>query len=110
MKTNYFDWSSMMRVMLRAWSLWTTVKEDAFDEVKDQMAMVALLRGMPLEMASTLALKPSTKAAWDHLESSRLGFDRARMLSAVYPVDRCGERRLPWHPPPGRGALPHALQ
>jgi hypothetical protein len=32
-------------------------------------------------MASTLALKPSAKATWDQLESSRLGSDRARISS-----------------------------
>jgi hypothetical protein len=35
-----------------------------------------------LEMAASLASKPTAKAAWDQLESSRLGSDRARMSSA----------------------------
>jgi hypothetical protein len=39
----------MMRVMLRARGLWTTIKEGATDEVENQMAMEDLLRGMPLE-------------------------------------------------------------
>jgi hypothetical protein len=77
-KTNCADWS----VMLRARGLWTAVKEGAADEVEDQMAMEALLRGVPLEMTASLASKPSAKAAWDQLESSRLGSDRARMSSA----------------------------
>jgi hypothetical protein len=81
-KTYYTDWSSMMRVMLRAHGLWTVVKEGTTDEVEDQMAMEALLCGVPLEMASSLALKPFAKAAWDLLESARLGSDRARMSSA----------------------------
>jgi hypothetical protein len=72
----------MMKVMLRARGWWTAVKEGAVVEVEDQIAMEALLRGVPLEMVASLASKPSTKAAWDQLESSRLGFDRARMLSA----------------------------
>jgi hypothetical protein len=38
-KTNYFDWSVMMRVMLHTRGLWATVKEGATDEVEDQMAM-----------------------------------------------------------------------
>jgi hypothetical protein len=81
-KTNYADWSTMMKVMLRARGLWTAVKEGAADEIEDQMAMEALLRGVPLEMTTSLASKPSAKAAWDQLESSRLGSDRARMSSA----------------------------
>jgi hypothetical protein len=81
-KTNYDNWSTMMKVMLRAKGLWAAVKEGAADEVEDQMAMEALLRRVPLELAASLASKPSTKAAWDQLESSRLGFDRACMSSA----------------------------
>jgi hypothetical protein len=45
------------------------------------MAMEPLLRGVPLEMAVSLTLKPSAKAAWDKLESSHLGSDRARMAT-----------------------------
>jgi hypothetical protein len=44
--------------------------EGATNEVEDQIAMEALLRGLPLEMASTLASKPSAKVAWDQVESS----------------------------------------
>jgi hypothetical protein len=46
------------------------------------MAMEALLHGVPLEMAASLASKPTGKVAWDQLESSRLSSDRARMSSA----------------------------
>jgi hypothetical protein len=81
-KTNYTDWSAMMRVMLRARGLWAAVKQGTTDEVEDQMSMEALLRDMPLEMAPSLVSKPSAKAAWDQLESLRFGSDRARMSSA----------------------------
>jgi hypothetical protein len=39
------------------------VKEGTTDEVEDQMAMEALLCGMPLEMAASLTSKPTAKAA-----------------------------------------------
>jgi hypothetical protein len=83
-KTNYSDWSAMMRVMLRARGLRVTVKEGATDEVEDQMAMEALLYGVPLEMAASFASKPFAKVAWDQLESSCLGSDRAHMASAQH--------------------------
>jgi hypothetical protein len=72
----------MMRVMLRARCLWDTIKEGAADKVKDHMAMEALLQEVPLEMASTLASKPSAKVARDQLESSRLGSDHAHISAA----------------------------
>jgi hypothetical protein len=34
-ETNYTNWSSMMRVMLRARGLWTAVTEGTIDEVED---------------------------------------------------------------------------
>lgn len=81
-KTNYTDWSSMMKVMLRARGLWVAVKDGTDDEIEDQTAMEALLRGVPLEMASSLTSKESAKAAWDHLAAARLGSDRARVAAA----------------------------
>jgi hypothetical protein len=39
------------------------VKEGTTDEVEDQMAMEALLCGMPLEMAASLTSKPTAKVA-----------------------------------------------
>jgi hypothetical protein len=69
MKTNFSDWSTMMRVMLRARGLCAAIKDEAVDEEEDQMSMGALLRGVPLEMSSYLTSKPSTKVAWDLLQS-----------------------------------------
>jgi hypothetical protein len=60
------------------------VKEGTTDKVKDQMAMEALLCGVPLEMASSLVLKPSVKAMWDLLELARQGSDGACMSSAQH--------------------------
>jgi hypothetical protein len=59
------------------------VKEGTTNKFEDQLAMEALLRGVPLEMASSLVLKPSAKAAWDLLELARLGSDHAHVLGAA---------------------------
>jgi hypothetical protein len=47
------------------------------------MAMEALLRGVPLEMASSLASKPSARAAWDLLESAARLRSRAHVIGAA---------------------------
>jgi hypothetical protein len=47
-KTNYIDWLVMMGVVLRVRELWAAVKEGTADVVEDQMAMEALLYGVPL--------------------------------------------------------------
>jgi hypothetical protein len=44
--------------------LWAAIKERMADEVEHQMAMEAL-HGVPLEMAASLASKPTGKVAWD---------------------------------------------
>jgi hypothetical protein len=67
--------------------LWAAIKERMADEVEHQMAMEALIRGVPLEMAASLTSKPTGKVAWDQLESSRLSSDHARM-SSTYHVRR----------------------
>jgi hypothetical protein len=60
-KTNYSNWAAMLRA--RGLGLWAAVKEGMADDVEDQMAMEALFCGVPLEMAASLASKPSAKVA-----------------------------------------------
>jgi hypothetical protein len=47
--------------MMKVDDWWAAVKEGTADEVEDQMAMEALLRGVPLEITTSLVSKPSTK-------------------------------------------------
>jgi hypothetical protein len=63
----------MMRVMLRARGLWTTIKEGATDEVEDQMAMEDLLRGMPLEDLAVPGM--TVKEFWQHRDKNYMKFE-----------------------------------
>lgn len=46
------------------------------------MALEAILRAVPLEMLSTLAVKETAKEAWDSIRVMRVGVDRVRKSKA----------------------------
>ncbi|WVZ88386.1 hypothetical protein U9M48_034913 [Paspalum notatum var. saurae] len=75
--TNYDEWATMMMVMLKARGLWRVVKGGTDDEQEDQMAMEAILKGVPPEYI-TLGSKKSAKEAWTSLEAIRVGSDRVK--------------------------------
>ncbi|WVZ84642.1 LOW QUALITY PROTEIN: hypothetical protein U9M48_031649 [Paspalum notatum var. saurae] len=77
-RTNYTDWVVMMKVMLKARGLWSIIKHGTDDKQEDQMALEALLRGVPAEYQSTLGRKKTAKLVWESLEKMRLEDDRVK--------------------------------
>ena len=67
-RTNYADWALLMQVMLEARQLWVAVKDGTPERETDRAAMEYLLRSVPPEMISTLAVKTTAKEAWEALE------------------------------------------
>jgi hypothetical protein len=63
-KTNYYDWVALMRVMLLARGLWTTVSEGTSDYTKDRMALEVISKVVPVEMMGSIASKVSAKEVW----------------------------------------------
>ena len=82
-RTNYADWALLMQVMLEARQLWVAVKDGTPERETDRAAMEYLLRSVPPEMISTLAVKPTAKEAWEALEKMRLGVTRVRDARAT---------------------------
>ena len=76
--TNYGDWALLMQVMLEARQLWVAMSEGTSKRETDRTAMECLLRSVPPEMISTLALKPTVKEAWDTVRMMRLGVERVQ--------------------------------
>ena len=72
--TNYDEWVTVMKVMLKGRGLWLVVQH----EQEDQMAMEAILKGVPLEYVTTLGSKDFTKEAWRSLEAMCVGSDRVK--------------------------------
>ena len=60
-RTNYAEWSLLMKVILQARGLWTVIEigpcpDDDADYRDDRLALEAILRAVPPEMLATLAV------------------------------------------------------
>src|SRR6266540_934976 len=81
-KTNYGHWSLVMKVMLQARGLWEACDLGGVSHQDDRMALEALIRAVPPEMVSTVAVKATAKEAWDAIKTLRVGNDRVRKATA----------------------------
>jgi len=77
-KTNYAEWSMVMKVKMQARRMWDAVRYGDTDFDEDQRALDALLAAVPTEMYSSLTNMRTTKDAWDAIAVTRIGSDRAR--------------------------------
>lgn len=71
-----------MRVNLQAQGLWEAIDPDNDDYHNDRMALSAILRAVPPEMLSTLAVKKTAKDAWDTIKTLRMGVQRVSEAKA----------------------------
>ena len=81
-KTNYAEWSVMMKVMLRPRGLWEVVNFDDIPEHEDLMAMEAISKSVPADMVVIMANKENAKAAWDDIKTVNLSVERVRKAKA----------------------------
>ena len=77
-RTNYTKWALVMRVNLQAQGLWEAIELDGGDYRDDRLALSAILRVVLSKMLSTLAVKNTTKDAWDAIKMMRIGIERVR--------------------------------
>ncbi|XP_066316301.1 uncharacterized protein [Miscanthus floridulus] len=77
-KTNYAEWSMVMKVKMQAQRMWDAVRygDANFDE--NRRALEALLAAVPMEMHSSLTNKRTAKDTWDAFTAARIGSARAR--------------------------------
>ena len=87
-RTNYPEWALVMKVNFQTLGVWDVVRYgvdddgDEIDDHDDRQAMAGLLRSVPSELWSTLAVKKTVKQAWDAVKALRIGDERARDASA----------------------------
>lgn len=81
-RTNYTDWALVMRVNLQAQGLWSAIEPGYAEYQEDRMALSAILRAVPPEMLSTLAVKDTAKEAWESVKTMRVGVARVREAKA----------------------------
>jgi phenylalanine-4-hydroxylase len=77
-KTNYNDWSLLMKMKLQARQLWNAVEFGDFEFHEDRLVLDALLASVPSEMVASLADKPTAKDAWDSITATHVSLDRAQ--------------------------------
>jgi phenylalanine-4-hydroxylase len=77
-KTNYNDWSMLMKMKLQARQLWNAVEFGDFKFHEDRLVLDALLVSVPSEMVASLADKPTAKDAWDSITTTHVSLDRAQ--------------------------------
>jgi hypothetical protein len=81
MRTNYNEWSLLMRVNLQAHMLWhaaNSEKEDVIEDHNDWLAFTAILRVVPPEILASLATKCTAQSAWEEIKSRQIGAQRVR--------------------------------
>jgi hypothetical protein len=84
-RTNYNEWSLLMRVNVRAQGLWHAIDPEEEDVIKycdDRLAFAAKLHEVPPEMLASLATKHTTQLAWEAIKSRRIGVQRVRDANA----------------------------
>lgn len=77
-KTNYHEWSLLMKVKMQARQLWDAVDGGDVDFHNDRWVLEAILAAAPPEMGATLTDKASAKLSWDSIAAARVGVDRVR--------------------------------
>jgi broad specificity phosphatase PhoE len=77
-KTNYNDWSLLMKVKLQARQLCDAVEFGDAEFHEDRLTLDALLASIPSQMVASLADKSAAKDAWDSIVATRVDLNRAR--------------------------------
>jgi hypothetical protein len=78
MKTNYAEWSSMMKVKLEARRMWIAMCLGGVSCHEDRRPLEALCSAVATEMLPALSGKATTKDARDAIATARIGSDRVR--------------------------------
>jgi hypothetical protein len=79
---NYFDWTLLMKVKLKARGLWSVVECGGGDHQEDMMILDVVSSTVPLEIVFTVASKDTAKVAWDTIKTMRVGDDHVRVAAA----------------------------
>ncbi|WVZ54431.1 hypothetical protein U9M48_005224 [Paspalum notatum var. saurae] len=93
-RTNYQEWSLLMRVNLEVAGLWHAVEpeeDDVIEYREDRLAMAAILRSIPSDMLGSLARKRTARSAWEAVKTHRMGVERVREASTRQLLKDFGE-------------------
>jgi hypothetical protein len=87
-RTNFNEWALVMQVNFEAQGLWEATVDDDVDRRDDRQALAVMLRAVPAEMRSTLAVKKSAKEAWEAVRTMQLGMDCVKAAKSYWQSSR----------------------
>jgi hypothetical protein len=76
-RTNYDEWAVQMKWKFRGRKWWKAIEDDRSEDAQVGITE-ALMASTPAEYHEALGAKETAKEAWEMLESSRVGSDRAK--------------------------------
>uniref|UniRef100_A0ACD5TW66 Uncharacterized protein n=1 Tax=Avena sativa TaxID=4498 RepID=A0ACD5TW66_AVESA len=81
-RTNYQEWSLVMKVQMEAKGLWDVISDLTGTNRDDRHALAFILKGVPAELMRVLAVKATTQDAWEAIKVMRVGTDRVCKVKA----------------------------
>jgi hypothetical protein len=81
-KSNYNQWSLLMKIKLEARDLWSAIESGDGEFQVDRMALDAICSVVPPEMITVLATKDSAMEAWESIKTMRIGDEHIRQATA----------------------------
>jgi hypothetical protein len=80
-KSNYNQWSLLMKIKMEVRGLWVAVDPDSVEFQVDRMALDAICSVVSSEMITTLTMSDSTQEAWESIMVMCIDDDRIRKAS-----------------------------
>ncbi|CAO2038680.1 unnamed protein product [Urochloa humidicola] len=93
-KTNYTQWSLVMKVKMQARNLWGAIEPGGVSLQKDRMALDAITSAVPSEMVASLAAKATALKAWNAVRDRRVGSDQVQKTEAQRLLRQFGNIRF----------------
>ncbi|XP_078445033.1 uncharacterized protein LOC144714204 [Wolffia australiana] len=77
-RTNYPLWAKRMKILLKAYGLWSAVIEDDVPRTKDLHAMATIFETISEDLQLQLDEDKSSKETWETLRVMNVGVDRVK--------------------------------
>jgi hypothetical protein len=77
-KSNYNQWSLLMKIKLKAHGLWGVIESGNAEFQVNWMAIDAICSAVPPEMIVVLATKDMMMEEWESIKIMRIGDERIR--------------------------------
>ncbi|CAN6268411.1 unnamed protein product [Urochloa humidicola] len=77
-KTNYTQWSLLMKLKMKACHLWEAIEPGGVAPHEDCMALEAIASAVPTEMVASLLTKETALEAWNAVKERRIGSDQVQ--------------------------------